>query len=100
MKFLTHLIQRRRGPTIVQYTDIQEHVTEQRTWFLLLLLTLSKILGACVGPSLLTPKTNGKEGDAVGKCYSQLIRASVITPSLVRFVLVFFINLFFGNEQF
>ena len=31
----THLIQRRRGPKIVQYTDGQDQVIEQRTWFLL-----------------------------------------------------------------
>ena len=38
MKFFTHLVQKRRGPEITQYTDGQDQVIEQRTWFLLPLL--------------------------------------------------------------
>ena len=70
MKFCTHLIQRRRGLKIVQYTDGQEQVIEQRTSFLLSLLTPPKTLRACVGPSSLMPKTNCEGGDVVGECYN------------------------------
>ena len=70
IKFRTHLIQGRRAPKIVQYTDGQEQVIEQRTSFLLPLLTPPKTLRACVGPSSAMPKTNCKGGDVVGECYN------------------------------
>ena len=71
MNFFTHLIQRRPGPKIVQYTDGQDQVIEQRTWFLLPLLTPPKTLRACVGPSSLMPETNCKGGDVVGECINE-----------------------------
>ena len=71
-KFVTHLTQRRRGPKIVQYTDGQEQVIEQRTWFLLPLLTPPKTLRACVGPSSLMPETNCKGDGVVGKCHNDM----------------------------
>ena len=69
-KIRIHLMQRRRGPKIVQYTDGQEQVIEQRTSFLLPLLTPPETLRAFVGPSSLMPKTNCKGGDVVGECYN------------------------------
>ena len=65
-------MQRRRGPKIVQHTDVQDQVIEQRTWFLLPLLTPPETLRACVEPSSLMPKTNFKGGDVVGECYNDL----------------------------
>ena len=38
-KVFTNLVWRRRGPEIAQYTNGQDEVIEQRTWFLLPLLT-------------------------------------------------------------
>ena len=98
MKFFTHLIQRRRGPEIAQYTDGQDQVIEQRTWFLLPLLTPPKTLRACVGPSSLMPKTNCKE--VVWWANAKMNCAAIITPSLGLFVLAFSINLLLSNEQF
>ena len=69
-KFRTHLIQRRRGPKIVQCTNGQEQVIEQRTSLLPPLLTPPKTLRACVGPRSLMPKTNCRGGNVAGECYN------------------------------
>ena len=60
-QFFIRLICRRRGPEIAQYTNGQDQVIEQRTWFLLPLLTPLETLRACVGSSSLMPKTNSTE---------------------------------------
>ena len=92
-------MQRRRDPKIVQYTDGQDQVIEQRTCFLLPLLTLPKTLRACVEPNSLMPKTNCKQGDILW-ANAIIICAVVVTPSLILFVLAFLMNLLFSNEQF
>ena len=55
---------------IVQVTHGQGQVIEQRTFFVVPLLTPPKTLWACVGPSSLMPNTNCKGGDVVDESYN------------------------------
>ena len=101
------MIQRRRGQKIVQYTDGREQVIEQRTSFLLPILTLPKTLRACDGPSSLMSKPNCKEGDVVDGCYnidlrccdypvSRSVRSCIVDDPVIALSMI----LLFSNEQF
>ena len=99
MKFFAHLIQRRRGPKIVQYTDGQEQVIEQRPWFYCRSSLHIRHFGHALDPVRGCPKPIAKEVMWWANAIIMICAAAAIAPSLVLFVLAFLINLLFSNEQ-
>ena len=93
----THLIQRRRGPKIAQYTDGQRLSSSALGFYYRSSLHL-RHYGHALDPVRWCPKPFAKEvmwwANAIINC------AAVITPFLVLFVLAFLMNLLFSNEQF
>ena len=94
----THLIQKRRGPKVVLYTDGLEQVIEQRASLLLPLLTHLRQYGHALDPVCWCPKLIAN--DVMWWANTLMIGAAVITPFHVRFVLALLMNLVFNNEHF